>query len=489
MKAYNTLKYVLALILLSIFPIQLLAFDSGSTGADGAFAPTVSQSVALPADGIFNYTTVNIPAGVIIKYTKNAVNSPAIILAQGDVVIDGTIDISGGDGGSSNDPAAVPGSPGGPGGFDGGKGGNKLADGGNGFGPGGGLGGKVNGSVECGGTGAGFAIAGGTTVFSCTTINLLGGKAYGSDRLLPMIGGAGGGGGVGSVFAAGSLQFTSGSGGGGGGAILIAVSGTLSVNGNILAAGGAGGDLVGSTNEGNTSGAGGAGSGGGVRLVATKIDGTGNIDVSGGASGTNAAGGANNAGGEGSFGRVRLEADTLMQAPTVTPAGAGTSAAPSSLFVSNLPTIRISTVDGVAVPTQPTGIDDVILPGAISNPVTVEFEASGIPLGTSLSLTVTPLIGDAVTSLSTTLTGTLESSTATASIDLPQGASVLSASVSFTVTASNDFLLDRFSRYAMNERIERVDVATKAGEGSITTFITETGKEYTWSSNAIAFTN
>lgn len=100
MKAYNTIKYVLASILLSVCPIQLLAFDSGSTGADGAFAPTISQSVALPADGIFNYTTVNIPSGVTITYTKNTVNTPAIILAQGDVVIDGIIDISGGDGGS-----------------------------------------------------------------------------------------------------------------------------------------------------------------------------------------------------------------------------------------------------------------------------------------------------------------------------------------------------------------------------------------------------
>lgn len=302
-----------------------------------------------------------------------------------------------------------------------------------------------------------------------------------------MIGGSGGGGGTGPI--SGSLQFTAGSGGGGGGAILIASSGTIVVNGSILSIGGDGGELLVSSTGNNSSGAGAGGSGGAVRLVATKIDGTGSIDVSGGALGRNTAAGTINYGGEGSFGRVRLEADTLMQAPTVTPAGAGTSAAPSSLFVSNLPTIRISTVDGVAVPTQPTGIDDVILPGAISNPVTVEFEASGIPLGTSLSLTVTPLIGDAVTSLSTSLSGTLENSTATASIGLPQGASVLSASVSFTVTASNDHLLDMFSRYAMNERIERIDVATKAGEGSITTFVTESGKEYTWPSNAIAFTN
>src|SRR5687767_6259305 len=34
-------------------------FSSGSTGADGAFAPTASQSIVVPDSGLFNFTTVN----------------------------------------------------------------------------------------------------------------------------------------------------------------------------------------------------------------------------------------------------------------------------------------------------------------------------------------------------------------------------------------------------------------------------------------------
>src|ERR1041384_4968022 len=46
-------------------------FTSGSTGADGAFSPTVSASVAVPESGVFNYTTVNIPTGGTITYPRS----------------------------------------------------------------------------------------------------------------------------------------------------------------------------------------------------------------------------------------------------------------------------------------------------------------------------------------------------------------------------------------------------------------------------------
>jgi len=77
------------------------AYDSGSTGADGAFAPQVDTTVQLPEDGIFNYTTVNIPSGVTVRYEKNATNTPVIILASGDVTIDGSINVSGTNGADS----------------------------------------------------------------------------------------------------------------------------------------------------------------------------------------------------------------------------------------------------------------------------------------------------------------------------------------------------------------------------------------------------
>ena len=45
-------------------------FVSGSTGALGVFNPTANTVVTLPSDGVLNYTTVNIPAGVTITFTN-----------------------------------------------------------------------------------------------------------------------------------------------------------------------------------------------------------------------------------------------------------------------------------------------------------------------------------------------------------------------------------------------------------------------------------
>jgi len=59
------------------------AFNSGSTGALGAFSPATNTVVTLPADGILNYTTVTIPAGVTVTFQRNATNTPVTMLATG----------------------------------------------------------------------------------------------------------------------------------------------------------------------------------------------------------------------------------------------------------------------------------------------------------------------------------------------------------------------------------------------------------------------
>src|ERR1051326_9393179 len=65
--------------------------SSGSTGADGAFAPTTTQSIVVPDSGVFNFTTVNIPTGITITFTRNATNKPLTILATGVVEISCTL--------------------------------------------------------------------------------------------------------------------------------------------------------------------------------------------------------------------------------------------------------------------------------------------------------------------------------------------------------------------------------------------------------------
>src|SRR5712692_5759870 len=137
---------------------QLNNFSSGSTGADGAFSPTTSQTIQVPESGVFNFTTINIPTGVTITYTRNSKNSPLIILATGDVTIAGTITLTGGNGLSSGG-----GGRGGPGGFDGGAAGFGFDTfvGATGDGPGGGGGGSSsNGTNLGGGGGGGYALAG-----------------------------------------------------------------------------------------------------------------------------------------------------------------------------------------------------------------------------------------------------------------------------------------------------------------------------------------
>src|SRR5216117_1977411 len=230
------------------------AFTSGSTGADGAFTPTVNTNLTLPPSGIFNFTSVTIPSGVTVKFLRNTTNTPVVILATGDVNIAGVLDVSGtgspgvgsgGDGITGDDGA--PGL-GGPGGFDGGRGGltEGTRRGGDGLGPGSGIVGQLaticgSGSVQSiGGSGGGFATTGGPGEGVCGAANPLppGGATYGTTQVLPLIGGSGGGGGAGSPSFAGS------GGGGGGGAILIAASGTVSIispTGSINANGGSSG--------------------------------------------------------------------------------------------------------------------------------------------------------------------------------------------------------------------------------------------------------
>src|SRR5690606_4097084 len=66
-----------------------------STGVDGVFAPM--SNTVLPT-GVYNYTTITIPAGVTV--TSNGAGL-LDLRATGDVVIAGTLDVSGAAGGAS----------------------------------------------------------------------------------------------------------------------------------------------------------------------------------------------------------------------------------------------------------------------------------------------------------------------------------------------------------------------------------------------------
>jgi len=441
-------------ILMSLFAAQSWAFDSGSTGADGAFSPIADSGLAFPASGILNLSTLNIPAGVTVTVGPNQANGPAVILVQGDAVIDGVIDVSGtnGDGVGSA-----------PAGF---AGGLPLDEtGGTGQGPGGSRGGIS--SQASGGNGGSYGSLGVAGARNSTSLR---GAVYGSNVLQPLLGGSGGGGtGIGN----GSRGYR---GGGGGGAILIAVSGTLTLNGEILARGGHGEPAV-REPTGVMAGPGaGGGSGGGVRLISSNFTGSGSISVAGGNGGlgTYFPGDSRiSDGGAGGAGRVRIEADAFNFSGGVTPSVAVT-AAPSPVFASNLPTIRMTSIGGSAVPANPVGESDVVLPSTISNPVTIEFAATGVPLGSVVELTVVPAVGSTILASSTGLTGSVGNSNASTQVTLPQGPSVLYASVSFAAAGTP---VAMYAPFTDGEMVARVEIRSRLGGGSSSILLTtESGR-------------
>ncbi|MBX9736405.1 MAG: hypothetical protein K2X32_05715, partial [Phycisphaerales bacterium] len=146
-----------------------------------------------------------------------------------------------------------------------------------GFGPGGGQ--WINSLY---GTGGGFGTRG---------LGGSGGNVYGTADLVPLIGGSGG-------SAGSSIGY--GWGGAGGGAILIVSTGTITLNGVIIANG-----SQSNANDGG-GGIGGGGSGGGIRLVADAIGGSASAQL---LAVSNSAGVGSNVV-LGGAGRIRTEANT-----------------------------------------------------------------------------------------------------------------------------------------------------------------------------------
>ena len=445
----------LSVALVLIWPGMGLAqtFSSGSTGADGAFSPSADTTVTLPPNGIFNYTTVTIPAGVTVTYTKNAANTPVTILATGDVTVAGTINVNGGNGATTGtSPSFSPGGSGGPGGFEGGNGGlstghpnfpGSVSIGSAGKGP---AGGDPATTAGTGGSGASYVLS----------------SAFVS--LLPLFGGSGGGGGLG--FTGSGFLGSGASGGGGGGAIVIASSTKITVTGSITARGGS------ATNIGICGQGTGPGSGGAIRLVAPEITGAGSLTATGG----DISGCSSN----GDVGRIRLEAFTLGFTGTRNPAGQqstspGPVTAASNPALINLPTLSISSVGGMAPPSTPGGsysTADVSLPPATTNPVAVTLTATNAPVGTTFTVKLIPRFNVPTVATSAT-TGTFATSTATANITFPTGeVSVLNAFGSFTLP-----LLANLFPEIDGEPVERIMVAAAYGEPSSVSLVTKSGKE------------
>jgi len=221
---------------------------------------------------------------------------------------------------------------------------------------------------------------------------------------------------------------------------------------------------------------GGGGSGGAIRLVATTLSGNGTLSTGAGSevkgSQTDAScDGGRGYGGAGAIGRIRLEAEVMQRTAASDPPAS--FASPGDLFVSGLPSLRIARVGGIDAPLAPTGVADIQFPADLVNPVSVEVEATGIPLGNIVTLTLVPQIGDTVTSVSNALDGTVDLATAEAQIALPPGPSTLLASVTYTLIASVASDLE----YYVGEPVKSLRLEAVMGGGTRYVLITESGRE------------
>lgn len=383
---------LLALALTTVAQAQL---NIPSDGSDGVFAPTadieIDLSLAIPGTWsddntganigrgiydkdqwaiVFEYSSVNIPVGVNVTFKNHPANPPVMWLVSGSVTINGVVSLEG-ESEFNNGLAGLRPNNGGPGGFRGGASGpSGTADG---LGPGG------------GDTSGGDRFS----VFRQGTFN------YSNPQLVPLIGGSGGYGLNDGV-----------AGGGGGGAILIASgSGPIVLNGTINCSGG---DTFALTDMP-------MGSGGAIRLIASNVSGNGTLDCKPGDWLKSGPDDENFNTVNRSEGRIRIETPSLSPDITMFPETVAVPPTnPVLLFPpANAPTVRITSIGGIAVPEDPTAPLQATSDVAIENndPVKVILETRNFPLEGVVQLRVGRKFGSAFWVNATLVGGTINQAT------------------------------------------------------------------------------
>ncbi len=427
--------------------------------------------------GVYEFTDVDIPSLNGSRFVVPVNYSPTLPLT----ILAGDISIAGGGNqgthiylngwpgkyvpAGSSAGFSVAGGSGGPGGFDGGASGNGGAtpsSGAAGFGPAGGDGGQVN---------AGSLASTNGAPASAGPLN---------PSLTPLSGGSGGGGAAG--IAPGALGCESnvvgwggGSGGGGGGGLLLAASGriTLAAGAMIHADGGNGG-------ANNSTGCrlyGGGGAGGSVRIVAQQFTGGGAIYVGGGVHSDSSAPRATG-------GFVRIETGLNTFTGTIDSAAGGSFISfPTAPIPVTQPLLHITSVAGSAAPASPSATltaPDITFANPINSPVTVQITASNVPLGTAVTIKVVPATGAPTTATSAGLAGSVASSTASATVTLPPGAGVITATATFNAADLSAALFPGGLPMINGQPPQHVEVTAMADGTSRTYLVAASGARFEW---------
>lgn len=246
--------------------------QSYPTGGATLFDSVNQEGGTGPELAVLHVAALDVAPGAVVTVTGSR---PLIIVASGDVTVEGTIDVSAnleqpGPGGAAAEMGAGAGMTG-----DEASGAPYYREGG-----GGGAGHGTDGAA--GGMGCYLDCTGGVS----DADGGVGGSEYGDESLTVLQGGSGGGHGG----AAGFMPCERGDGGGGGGALQIYAGVKLSILGAIDAGGGGGGGggrYFGGMCQSSTAG-GGGGSGGAIYLQAPAIDIEGILAANGGGGGSGA---------------------------------------------------------------------------------------------------------------------------------------------------------------------------------------------------------
>ena len=330
---------------------------------------------------VFKYSSVNIaghtsgtPAlqdGRNVRFINHPSHAPVVWLVQGNVTINGFINLRGGDDPGTG-PLRLTSAEPGPGGFRGGATGPLRSS--DGYGP-------------RGGTNA-------TSVYDTSGKYI---SAYGNPQIIPLIGGSG------------SSAWSGYGGAGGGGAILIAAQ-NIVINGLISASGGHAPTWAGDIR----------GSGGAIRLIASTVSGS-------------VASGWESEGNLFALpdGRVRIETNSLQTSIRTSPETIGVPPANSPIIwpAANAPKARVISVDAAAAPADPTSPLIAAADVAIQNnaPVNILIETRDFPIEGVVQLAVIPKFSPRSWLTATRINGDINVATWRVTTTLPQGFVTLQA--------------------------------------------------------------